>query len=90
LLEPLSENLITSLHIFIYPTPNHTTAFSDLSEISRGRGGERWNQGRVIFFSAIEKGRVRTKLARSFYMSDTNLKETGGGSQTFQPFARGG
>jgi len=60
----------------------------DLSEISRGEGcGIR---GRVILFLAIEKGRARKKLARSFYISDTNLKEPGGESRIFQPFARGG
>jgi len=34
-------------------------------------------RGRVICFSAIEKRRVRKKLARSLYISDTNLKEHG-------------
>jgi len=60
----------------------------DLSEISREGGG--WNQGEGHIFSAIEKGRARKKLARSFYIYDTNLKEPGGGSHIFQPFARGG
>jgi len=58
-----------------------------LSTISRGEGGG--IRRRVIFFSAIEKGRVRKKLARSFYISDTNLKEPGGGSRIIQPFAKG-
>jgi len=44
------------------------------------RGGIR---ERVIFFSAIEKGKVRKKLARSFYISDINLKEPGEGSRYF-------
>jgi len=57
-------------------------------KLAGGKGGG--IRGRVIFFSAIEKGRVRKKLARSFDISDTNLKEPGGGSQIFQPYARGG
>jgi len=58
-----------------------------LSEISRGEegGGIR---GRVIFIQLSKRG--QKKLARSFYISDTNLKEPGGGSQIFQTFARGG
>jgi len=37
------------------------------------------SRGGSYFFPAIEKGRVRKKLARSFYISDTYLKEPGGG-----------
>jgi len=53
----------------------------DLSKISREGGGGGGIRGRVIFFSAIERAKKRP---------DTNLKELGGGSQIFQPFARGG
>jgi len=61
-----------------------------LSEITRG-GVE--SGGGSYFFSYIKGGgkkKKKKKKARSFYISDTNLKEPGEGSQIFQPFARGG